>query len=295
MRWDRAVSVRVVRPLLQSGLLRPAAAVPILMYHSISEDPEPGVSPYYRLATSPARFRDHMRWLREDGYSVVGLSEAVRRVSTSPARDARFAVVTFDDGFRDFLTHAVPTLLDFGYKATMFLPTAFIGQARLSFKGRECLTWAEVRELQKWGMSFGAHTVTHPVLSRQPWSDVQHELRESRARIEAELHTAAESFAYPFAFPQEDRAFVSRLRQVLAEQGYAAGVTTMIGRACRRADPLCLPRVPVNDCDDRQLLLAKLAGAYDWAGTIQGAFRRAKRRYSTLRYVWSVPQRPSAT
>jgi len=51
--------------------------IPILMYHSISDDPEPNFSPYYKVCTSPRRFAEHMQWLADSGYRGVTLSEGL--------------------------------------------------------------------------------------------------------------------------------------------------------------------------------------------------------------------------
>jgi peptidoglycan/xylan/chitin deacetylase (PgdA/CDA1 family) len=273
---DRLATVCVADPILSSGIVRPQVGVSILMYHSVSNDPETGVAPYYRLATSPMRFREQMQWLREGGFEVIDLMEAQRRLQTSALLDRRSVVLTFDDGFQDFAEHAWPVLSNFGYSATMFLPTAYIGNDRGSFKGRPCLTWDEVRQLRTGGIMFGAHTVTHPVLHRMPWPAIIAEIGGSRARIEDELSEQISAFAYPFAFPREDHKFVNRLRQELVALRFSAAVTTTIGRAKHGHDPLSLRRLPVNDCDDRRLFMAKLKGGYDWLGRLQYLARSAK-------------------
>jgi peptidoglycan/xylan/chitin deacetylase (PgdA/CDA1 family) len=282
MEFDRAASLFLAHPMMRFGLLRTEPGIPVLMYHSISDDSEPGVSPYYRLTTSPARFREQMQWLRKLGYAVISLSEALRRLDGHTLGTEPCVVLTFDDGFRDFFTHAWPVLAEFESTATVFLPTAFIGHSRKTFKGRECLTWAEIRKLHGQGVSFGAHTVNHPRLHSLPWTEVGRELRDSRERIEGELQVAVNTFAYPYAFPQEDSDFVAGFRRELVQQGYKAAVTTVIGRLFPGSDRLCMKRLPVNDRDDRALFEGKLAGAYDWVGGLQGLFRRTRRHASVV-------------
>lgn len=277
MRLDRAASVSFVGPLQRAGLLRADAAVPILMYHSISDDLEPGLSPYYKTATSPDRFREQMQWLRDAGFTAVSLERAVLLATRPSAIDERVVAITFDDGFRDFQTHAWPILDACGFTATVFLPTGFIGRDRReSFKGRECLTWREVSELHASGVSFGSHTITHPVLHRLEWSAIRRELLESRLTVERELQVPVHDFAYPYAFPQEDPGFVVRFRRELADVGYRTAVTTAIGRTRRSADILALPRLPINDRDDHALFISKLSGAYDWLGPVQLILRKTK-------------------
>jgi peptidoglycan/xylan/chitin deacetylase (PgdA/CDA1 family) len=283
VRLDRFASLFVTRPLLDAGLLRAKYAIPILMYHSISDDPEPGVPAYYRLATSPARFREQMQWLKDQSFTVIDLMEALRRLETGANDVQRTVVLTFDDGFRDFLHQAWPVLSEFGFSGTVFLPTAYIGQLSKPFKGRQCMTWEEVRAMRDSGIRVGAHTVNHSILYRLPWNELRRELHDCREQIEHELQQPVRAFAYPYAFPQEDRPFVERLRNELHGAGYRSAVTTVIGRATEASDPLCLERLPINDCDDAALFASKLAGAYDWVGGCQAAFRRTKRRLMTTR------------
>jgi peptidoglycan/xylan/chitin deacetylase (PgdA/CDA1 family) len=276
MRLDRAATLSVFDPLQRAGLRRPKPGISVLMYHSVSNDGEAGVSPYYRLATSPRRFREQMQWLADRGYRVISLMEGLVGLNSNAISDPRSVVVTFDDGFREFLTNAWPVLSEFGFTATVFLPTAFIGKSRVCFKNRECLTWSEVRELHSCGVAFGSHTVNHPKLHDLEWSQIRQELADSRSKLEDELQVPVRTFAYPYAFPQEDRVFVEKFRNELAELDYVGAVTTMIGRAVSGSDPLCVPRLPVNDCDDERLFMAKMAGAYDWLATFQRAGRACR-------------------
>jgi peptidoglycan/xylan/chitin deacetylase (PgdA/CDA1 family) len=285
MQIDRLTTLRVARPLLQTGLMAAAPGIPILMYHSVSESVEDGVAPYYRVTTSPARFARQLEWLREWGYTVVPLDEAIGGLAAGKLGRERCVVLTFDDGFRDFLTGAWPAIQRMAATATVFLPTSYISENRRTFKGRECLTWSEVRNLRSCGITFGSHTDSHPKLHDLDWTAVRRELSRSKAKLEGELHQPVSHFAYPYAFPQEDRAFARKLRQELAAQGYESAVTTMIGRMGIGADPLALRRIPVNECDDGPLLRAKLAGAYDWMGDVQLLVRRAKR--------WTTGFKPS--
>lgn len=277
MHPDRWLSLFLARPLLRTGLPLAGPGIPILMYHSISADLETGVLPYFRVTITPSRFREHMCWLHTHGYAVIDLVEALRRLEGQVSDLDRCAVLTFDDGFRNFLTDGWPVLAEFGFAATMFLPTAFIGNSRKSFKGRECLTWPEARELQTSGVSFGSHAVNHSMLYELSWTELRRELSDSRLQLEEQLQRPIQAFAYPYAYPQEDKKFRQRLRQELLDQGYRICVTTAIGRARRKSDPLALKRLPLNECDDEPLFRAKLIGAYDWLGGAQAILRRSKR------------------
>ena len=248
--------------------LLPRRGLPILMYHSVS-DREERAHPYYRTVTSPAVFAQQMQYLYDNGYSTLSLSQAVSRMEGPRRVDDRPVVITFDDGFQDFHVNAFPILSKYGFTATMFLPTAYIGATTRSFKGMECLTWGQVRRLRDAGMEFGSHTVTHPQLKSLDAAQIAYEVSASKATIEQELGCAVQSFAYPYAFPETDRPFAAKLRGLIEEAGYENGVSTIIGTADRAGDKLFMKRLPMNSCDSAPLFRAKLEGAYDWLHTFQ--------------------------
>jgi peptidoglycan/xylan/chitin deacetylase (PgdA/CDA1 family) len=289
-RFDRLITLGMVAPsirLLRTiGQRETIPKIPILMYHSITDDPEPGVSPYFRLNTPPAVFRAHLQVLRDEGYTTLTLGDAIEwmearsngsKNSENPVTaPARIAVITFDDGFLDNLSNALPVLEEFGFTADIYLPTAYIGDQRRTFKGRECLTWSEVREMRARGIRFGSHTTNHPVLKELPWQRIEIELRDSRRHLEDELQEEITSFSHPYAFPQEDRVYTNRLSELLGQTGYRDCVTTLIGRNASDGNRYRLKRLPVNSSDDAALFGAKIQGAYDWVALAQGAVKRLK-------------------
>lgn len=269
LRLDRFFTLGLFRPLLRLKLIKKNPGIPILMYHSISEDLLPGVHPYYQTSTSPKTFRKHMSFLTENGYSVLPLKEAVALLTTGHSYDSNALVLTFDDGLKDFYTEAFPILQAYGHPSTVFLPTAFVDNQSSKFKGKSCLSWDEVRELSGHGVAFGSHTVTHPELAALSPDDLRAELEVSKKIIELQLGEHVESFSYPFAFPDEDTTFTLTLKRVLETAGYRYGVTTKIGTCTAQEDILFLKRIPVNEYDGIELLRAKLDGAYEWVYPVQ--------------------------
>jgi len=276
-RFDRYLTLSLFRPLRQAGLVNGEQSIPVLMYHSISDDPEEKIQPYYRLATSPRRFAEQMQWLGNSGFQGVSLEEALAALADGKSSRRPLAAITFDDGFRDFYTEAWPVLQRHGFTATMHLPTGFIGTPRKSFRGQECLTWNEVRELRAQGVRFGSHTASHPKLHELSWTAIGNELAWSKTRLEQELGEVVTGFAYPYAFPQEDARFTERFAELLRGQGYRNCATTVVGRIRAHDDLFRLKRLPVNSCDDEDLFLAKLHGNYDWLGPAQRMVRQIKR------------------
>lgn len=310
MRSDRLLTLYFVCPgaivrewfdrhLAQGTCRNTNRILPVLMYHSISSDPEPGIHPYYKLCTPPGRFEEQMLWLQEAGYRGVTLQEGLAWLNAHTdeqglnATRTRPVALTFDDGFHDFYTSGWPVLQKYGFTATIYLPTGLIAEKHCNaFQGlglerrRRRLTWGETRELARSGIEIGSHTVTHPVLYELPWERVEAELRDSKLEIEDRLARSVFSFSHPYAFPQEDKSYVKRYVDLLTQLGYSNAVTTCVGRV-RNADSLfTLRRVPVNGDDDKPLFLAKLSGYYDMVGPIQSFVRKFRR---LVRVITKLP------
>ncbi len=268
-RADRLATVYFFHPLRK--LRAQGKRIPILMYHSISDRDDSARHPYYRTVTAPRVFARHLKFLHDRGYRTISLNDAVRLLREPDADVQNTVVITFDDGFLDFYTHAFPLLNIYGFSATMFLPTAYIDHTVQKFKGVKCLTWSQVRELRKAGVEFGSHTVTHPQLRSVSTEQMRVEVGRSKDDIEEKLGERVEAFAYPYAFPETDATFVEILRDSLQENEYGSGVTTVIGRANRSDNPFFMKRLPVNSADDVLFLQAKLEGGYDWLRTVQYA------------------------
>src|SRR5712692_4108808 len=275
-RSDRLATLYLFQPLRQCVPSYCSSRIPILMYHSVSEPYSDRAHPYFETTTSPRVFAKHMKFLRETGYRTLRLNEAVNYVESGDQRYEPSVVLTFDDGFQDFYTQAIPILDKYGFTATVFLSTGYIADERRQFKNRDCLTWTEVRELHRAGVTFGSHTVTHRQLKFLKAVELEQEVRCSKEAIEDQIGNPVDSFSYPFAFPETDRAFKRKLKDLLAAQGYRNGVSTIIGTYGAGDDQFFQPRLPVNSWDDLRLFGAKLEGGYDWLHSFQYAIKLAK-------------------
>ncbi|HEY8599262.1 MAG TPA: polysaccharide deacetylase family protein [Thermomicrobiales bacterium] len=118
------------------------------------------------------------------------------------------------------------------------------------------LTWDEVRQWTALGHSVGAHTATHPILSRVPAEGVRDELRTSRAAIERQIGSAVDLFAYP-----NGRAidFTDETARIVAEEGFSAACTTIEGLNDATSDPFALHRFCVRD-EPLPLFALRLSG-----------------------------------
>jgi peptidoglycan/xylan/chitin deacetylase (PgdA/CDA1 family) len=293
-RLDRFLTLYLFHPLNRLIERNSSVRISILMYHSISDHDDPGRHPYYQTNTKPEIFARHMQFLADNNYQVISLSDAISLIggvqnpesqgSSSPATGhrslvteaPRYAVLTFDDGYRDFHDVAWPILKKHGFAATMFIPTGFISNERKRLNGRDCLTWDEVLTLAAEGATFGSHTVSHVQLYAIDRKAIDSELRASGRAIEDRLGRAVGYYSYAYAFPEHDEKFVCFYEALLRDAGYLCALTTRIGTIQPGNSPYCLKRIPVNSHDDAKLLQAKLEGGYDWLNRIQVMKKKVK-------------------
>ena len=122
------------------------------------------------------------------------------------------------------------------------------------------LSWDEVREMARNGITIGAHTVTHPILTRVPKDTAESEILESKLTIEKEIGQPVHLFAYPNGQPED---FNEELEGVVESLGFEAAFTTMSGPIDATALPFTLKRVSIDSRDTLPIFKAQLAGVFD--------------------------------
>jgi peptidoglycan/xylan/chitin deacetylase (PgdA/CDA1 family) len=98
------------------------------------------------------------------------------------------------------------------------------------------LSWAQIREMDRHGIEFGAHTVTHPRLDRLPSDSMEREIMNSKHAIEDRLGHPIDLFAYPYGR-------WSPVSKTVVRRAFAGACTTHLAVVGPRSDPLALPRV----------------------------------------------------
>jgi peptidoglycan/xylan/chitin deacetylase (PgdA/CDA1 family) len=169
------------------------------------------------------------------------VSAAWRGEGTLPRRPV---LITFDDGSRDCLEHAVPALLAHGFTGTFFIVAGLVGTTTRwlpALRGFELplANWPTLRAVEREGMRCESHSVTHPHLATLTDEACRDELVRSRALLEDGLGHAVRHLAYPFG------SNVARTRELAREAGYETACTTDEALASAGDDRLGLPRVPV--------------------------------------------------
>lgn len=229
----------------------------VLCYHAVS-DTWPS-----RLAVDVEALRRQVAELLDRGYRGVTFSEAVARGK------AKRLAVTFDDGYANMLTDALPVLRELGVPGTVFVPTDFPDHPEpMAWPGVDNwsesehaaeltpLNWEQIQTLADAGWEIGSHTCSHPRLTELDDDDLARELSESRAELERRLGRPCRSIAYPYGDVDE------RVVEAARAAGYVAGAG--LPSAFEPPRPLLWPRVGIYRADGEFAFRAKVSRFTRW-------------------------------
>ncbi len=212
---------------------------PVLMYHSIAAEP---VRATRRLAVSPSALTEQLAWLTDHGFTAMTFFDAAQALRISDLPD-RTVVLTFDDGYADFATTALPLLQRFGYPATLFVTTGWVADAGANSAGRpldRTLRWEQIRDISETGIEIGAHGHSHAALDELADDDLRMELTHSRALLEDCIGKPVPTLAYPFGYSNP------RVRRAAKAAGYSYGAAVRNIRATPATDPFRVPRLTIR-------------------------------------------------
>ena len=214
--------------------------VPILMYHYVSEPPEDADRYRRDLSVTPEQLDAQLRWLRDNGYTVVSLDEVTLALRAGARLPPRPVVLTFDDGYADAYEHAFPLLKKHAMTATFFVVSGWMDEGRAGY-----MTWEQAREMAAAGMSIQSHSRTHPDLSRGcDYDCLVYQVLGSIETIEAEIGVRPRFFCYPSG------RYNGNVMTVLEQVGIVAAVTTNGGTLHVSERPLQLARVRIRGTTD---------------------------------------------
>ena len=166
----------------------------ILLYHNILNDCN---DPY---AVNIENFKAQMDWISNNGYDVISLNKAMELLDNGESCK-KHIVLTFDDGFMDFLQNALPVLDKYGFKVTVFVVVSEAGGIsswRTRDLNRRLMGWDDLKKIIDQGHSIGNHGLHHLDLTKITQEDLNKEIVLSRDIIQERSGIKANSFSYPW-------------------------------------------------------------------------------------------------
>ncbi len=207
----------------------------ILMYHNVADDTPSSTS------VTPERFKQHMDYLSDNGYTVWPLFKTLVYLSTGRAIPAKTVVLTFDDAYQSVYSEAFPLLKEKGWPFTVFVTTQYIAEGYVNF-----MSWQQLREIQRYGGEIGNHSLTHRHLvrhrsdeSKQQWRErITREVEQAQFVLQQNITHPVRAVAYPYG------EYSKELAGLIRELGYF-GLGQQSGAVSTTSDFQRLPRFPM--------------------------------------------------
>jgi peptidoglycan/xylan/chitin deacetylase (PgdA/CDA1 family) len=216
---------------------------------------------------APSTFAAHMQTLKTLGFQGMSMSDLMPYLAGKPGK---VVGITFDDGYRNNLTHALPVLQRHGFSATCYVVSSKIDSsgvgnpatndwdAHQGVPQKPLMNESELRQWMALGQEIGSHTRSHADLLSLNLQALEDEIAGSRQALTERFgEPAGRHFCYPYG------RYNAQTRAVVQAAGFQSATTTQRGRATAEHSPFELPRVLVSRTTGRLVLAAKLLSAYE--------------------------------
>jgi peptidoglycan/xylan/chitin deacetylase (PgdA/CDA1 family) len=233
--------------------------IAILVYHQIAEAPQSG-APFRSLYVSPSAFARQMSMLKLLGYQ--GMSMTDLQPYLRGEKTGRVVGITFDDGYLNNLTNALPVLKKQGFTSTCYVVDGLLGQTNvwdesIGIAQTPLMTEEQLLQWQAGGQEAGAHTQDHVDLLTVSEIAAWKQIAKSKTTLQTLLAKPVSHFCYPYG------KFDERHSTMAKQATYETATTTVRGRVHAATNMLTLPRVPVLRSTSLLVFWLKIATAYE--------------------------------
>lgn len=206
----------------------------VLTFHDIDDSPS-------AISFSPDIFQLSMSSFKEKGYQTISLSRAIECITKEKPFPERALAITFDDGYESIYKEAFPVLQKYGMTATVFLVVGDrkkrdVSEDLPTFGGRKMLSWDKIHEMQRAGIDFGSHSLSHVDLTRLPLEQADREICESKTILEDTLGKEVSAFSYPFGYH-------TRTIREIVKKHYSSACSGRLGLVKQSSNPFALERI----------------------------------------------------
>ncbi|MGW4206063.1 polysaccharide deacetylase family protein [Streptomyces sp. NPDC004726] len=202
--------------MTERGGTTTASTIPVLLYHSIVDDPPAWIAEF---TVTPKDFLSQLDAIIGSGRVPVTISTLIAHFTDGAPLPDRPVLITFDDGFADLPGPTAQALAERDIVSTAYLTTGAITPGRRSLlPPAPMMTLSEVPSLEQQGMEIGTHTITHAQLDTLGAAALRRELREPKDVLEDLLGHEVAHLAYPHGYNSRG------VRKAALREGYASAV-----------------------------------------------------------------------
>ena len=233
--------------------------IPVLVYHQIDAAPPKG-QPFRSLYVAPQAFARQMALLKLLGYR--GLSMTALMPYLRGEKQGKVVGITFDDGYLNNLTHALPVLQRHGFSSTCYAVSALAGKTNVwdqanGIAQTPLMTAAQMQQWAAGGQEIGSHTQNHVSLPAISDADCRTEIALGKTELEQQVGSRVDHFCYPYG------QYEARHVAMVQNAGFVSSTTTQRSRCHAGSSLLEIPRVPVMRSTSLPVFWLKIASAYE--------------------------------
>jgi len=254
----------------------------VLLYHRIlPAGAAPGEG---SKGVTADRFREHLHLLDRWGFTPITFQDYQLITDGALTAPRKPIILTFDDGYEDTYSIAVPILQEFGMKAVMFV-LGGSGVVRnawddgLGIPSAGLMSERNILELHALGFEIGSHSLTHPRLPLLDKGDAWNEISQSRIRLEIMLNAEVRTFAYPYGLVNDT------LKAMVRAAGYRFACSAWTGPQHFTGDPFEIKRIEVSPDGGPGEFALKVMGPYTIYHALRQKAKTAVRRAAPAPHV----------
>ena len=235
--------------------------IPVIMYHRVINNPEnEGV---YGTYIYEDMFKKHLQYLKDKNYTVITFKDLDKIGWRNRfEKDKKYIFITFDDGYKDNYELAFPILKEFGFKATIFLMgSSTYNEWDVKAGGEKefpLMSVEMIKEMQDYGIEFGAHTFNHPKLNTLSNEEIAHQIVDVRKPLEEKIGKEIITFAYPYGILND------YAKEMAKKAGYTFALATDSGSVCLSDDLYQIRRIAIFPNTNLFSFKRKVAGNYNF-------------------------------
>jgi peptidoglycan/xylan/chitin deacetylase (PgdA/CDA1 family) len=195
-------------------------------------------------------------------FGYQGLSMSALMPYLRGERVGRVVGISFDDGYLNNLSQAMPVLNRYGFSSTCYVVSQYLGKTNewdlpVGVVQTPLMNAAHLREWTRGGQEVGAHTRHHVRLTQTSAAGCVDEIETCKAELEAVINSPVRHFCYPYGEFNAEHAELAR------SAGFDSATTTLRSRCHGEEDMMHLPRVPVLRATTLPLFWLKVSTAYE--------------------------------
>lgn len=204
------------------------ANIAAFVYHRFGDDRYPSTN------IDVDKFEAHLKHLKDNEYTVLTITDALKRLKKSDATD-KVAVITIDDAYKSFYNNGWPLLKKYGFAATLYLNTETVGAT-------DFMNWQQINEVAKAGIEIGNHSHSHAFfLDNFDENKFKSDLDESRKLFKSGMKKVPSTYAYPYG------EWNSQMAEILDSKKYSSAVAQNSGIIHKESNRFSLPRFPMSN------------------------------------------------